>query len=95
MWRKAICTNICGDTGVLVFWDPCSMCVFGVCIFDTDAHSMMGDTHKNGKYLEACPERKRNFTSLVLSVGGVMGEEIKELTKKLDDELSKKWYREY
>ena len=57
-------TNFHGDTGVLVFWAPCRICVFGVPFVDTDVEYYDGrhpqiilsqnGWQKKGKYLRAC-----------------------------------------
>ena len=76
---------------------PCRMCLFDIFVVDTYAASYDGiyphkilsryDQRKKGKYLEACLERQHQFTSLVLSTGGEMGEETKLATNQLASAL--------
>ena len=56
-------TDIRGDNGVLGFWYPIRMCVFDVCVVETDAYTYavtqphkvltQNEMYKKGKYLEA------------------------------------------
>ena len=91
---------ICGDTGVLGLWDLCRMCIFDVCIVNTDKlyyeeknpHQIMSQQDQNKKY--KCPKnflyRWWNFTLLVLFLYGLMVEETKAATKQLGASLSNK-----
>ena len=89
--------GICGDTGVLVFWDPHSKCVLDVCVFNTDVYSYEGIyPHKTlsqhewcikGKYIEYFLEQQRHFTLIVFSVVGVIREEANMETKQLAPSL--------
>ena len=75
--------NLHGDTGVIGFWYPRRMCVFGVRAVDIDSASYGGkhphgilyqhERRKKGKYIESFLERRHNFMSRVLEVDGVMG----------------------
>ena len=81
------------------------MCIFGVCVVDTDADSHDGiqpqkilsqnQCCKKGKYIEAYFEKQHHFPLLVLFLVGVMGEDTKEATNQLDAALRTKWDREY
>ena len=85
-------TDLYRDRGVLGFWDPRRMFLFGVCVFLQTQNPMMGDTHKKsctgmigakGKYIGACLEQRRHFMLIFFSVDTVMGEEMNESTKQL------------
>ena len=79
------------------------MCVYDVHVFDINTDSYDGrhphrilpqhKRHKKGKYIEACLEKQRHFTLLVLYVDGVMGYDKNEEPKKLSASLLTKWDR--
>jgi hypothetical protein len=51
------------------------------------------EEEKKRKYLDACLESRRQFTPLVFSVDGLMGQECKAATKRLASTLAAKWRR--
>ena len=79
--ESGVGSDLCGDTGILGFWDPSRICVFNVCVVETDTASYDGrhlqkilskhELRKKGKCIEACLERQCHFMPLVLSVDGV------------------------
>ena len=79
--------------------------MFDIRITDTDAPSNRGqdpkkvlarhEKEKKDKYLDACVERRRQFTPLVYSVDGLMGTEARAATKRLASLLANKWKRAY
>ena len=87
------------------FWANGRQCIFDVRITDTDARSyrrkdpqkVIADQEKErkDKYLNACLERRKDFTPLVYSVDGIAGKEAKGAEKRLASHLAKKWWRPY
>ena len=79
--------------------------VFDVRITDTDCpssrhkepHRVLASHEqvKKKKYLQACLERRRQFTPLVYSVDGMMGKEAQAATKQLAFLLAAKWNAAY
>ena len=79
--------------------------MFDIIIVNLDAGSYLHMTpekalaksekeHK-GLYLQACLERRRNFTPMVYSVGGILGAEALATQKRLATLLSYKIQQEY
>ena len=94
-----------GDVSVHGFWKRGTTAIFDVRITNLDAHShkkqdphkllAKAEQEKKGKYLEACLERRQQFTPLVFSADGMAGEEAKAAMKRMASLLSKKLKREY
>ena len=55
--ENTVGADLCGDTGVIGLWGPCSMCVFNVRVVDTDKVSYHGIHWKN--ILSHHKQRKR------------------------------------
>ena len=82
------------------FWANGHQCIFDVRITDTDARSYRRknpqkviadqEKEKKDKYLNACLERRKDFTPLVYSVDGIAGKEAKGAEKRLSSYLTKK-----
>ena len=53
------------------------------------------EKEKKDMYLQACLERRRNFTPMVYSAGGIPGAEALAAQKRLAAQLSYKLKREY
>ena len=94
-----------GDVAAHGFWRRATTAIFDVRITDTDAPSYRGqdptkilarhEKEKKDKYLDACVERRRQFTPLVYSVDGLLGEEARAASKRLASLLANKWKRAY
>lgn len=94
-----------GDVGVHGFWQRGRPAIFDVRITDTDCRShrhkapdkVLADQEKEkkNKYLDACHERRKDFTPLVYSVDGMAGREAKAAEKRLASYLAHKWHRPY
>ena len=94
-----------GDISAHGFWRRGTTAIFDVRIADTDAPSYRGqdpkkvlarhEKEKKDKYLDACIERRRQFTPLVYSVDGLMGSEARAASKRLASHLANKWKRAY
>ena len=50
---------------------------------------------KKDKYLQNCLEMRQNFTPMVYFVDGIMGQEARNVEKRLSTQLAGKWNREY
>ena len=87
------------------FWQRGRPAIFDVHITDTDCRShrhkapdkVLADQEKEkkNKYLDACHERRKDFTPLVYSVDGMAGREAKAAEKRLASYLAHKWHRPY
>jgi hypothetical protein len=94
-----------GDISAHGFWRRGTTAIFDVRIADTDAPTYRGqdpkkvlarhEKEKKDKYLDACIERRRQFTPLVYSVDGMMGSEARAASKRLASHLANKWKRAY
>jgi len=94
-----------GDVSAHGFWRRGTTAIFDVRIADTDAPGYRGqdpkkilarhEKEKKDKYLDACLERRRQFTPLVYSVDGLMGDEARAASKRLASHLANKWKRAY
>ena len=86
-------------------WNPQESVAFDVTVTDTDAESYSGrstesilrsaEQEKKQKYQDDCQERHTSFTTLVISVDGVLGAEFNQFLKRLGEGLSLKWERKY
>lgn len=94
-----------GDISAHGFWTRGKTTIFDVRVTDTDAPSHSGqdpykvlakqERAKRDVYAAPCAERRRDFTPLVFSVDGLMGEKATEVSRRLACRLSKKWGRSY
>ena len=94
-----------GDVAVRGFWARNTTAIFDVRITDTDARTYNGadpavvparhEKWKKAKYLQACLDRRRQFTPLVFSVDGMRGKEADAACKRLAALLAQKWKRTY
>jgi hypothetical protein len=90
-----------GDVAVQGFWKRQTTAIFDIRVTDTDAKSYQGQSaqksiarqekEKKDKYVDACVERRRQFTPLVYSVDGLLGSEARAASKRLACLLSQKW----
>ena len=53
------------------------------------------EAEKKCKYLQACQDQCATFTSLCVSVDGMLGFEAEFCIKRLSDSLTAKWERPY
>ncbi|KAL7526426.1 hypothetical protein ACHAWF_001761 [Thalassiosira exigua] len=94
-----------GEVSVQGFWKRGRTTILDFVVTDTDKRSY-GNTssekvlaqhekRKKDKYLEACQERRRDFTPMVYSVDGVPGKEARAAEKQLASALASKWGRLY
>jgi len=94
-----------GDVAVRNFWKRGTTAIFDIRITDTEAPSQRGqdpakvlekhEKDKKDKYLQACLDRRRQFTPLVFSVDGMRGKEAEAAGKRLASLLAAKWKRPY
>jgi len=94
-----------GDTAIMGFWKQGRKTIFDYRITDTDCRSYQNmapekvlekmEGEKKGKYLEACLERRRDFTPMVYTVDGMPGKEARAAEKKMASHLAAKWTRDY
>ena len=94
-----------GDVGAHGFWSRQRTTIFDIRITDTDAPSQRGtaptkilarhEREKKAKYLQACLDRRQDFSPLVFSVDGLRGAEANAASKRLAALLSGKWRRTY
>ena len=98
-------TALYADLLVRGVWNPQESVAFDVRVTDTDAESYSGrstesilrsaEQEKKQKYQDDCQERHTSFTTLVISVDGVLGAEFNQFLKRLGEGLSLKWERKY
>jgi hypothetical protein len=89
----------------LGFWKRGRECVFDVRITDTQTRTCRNqdpirvlekcEREKKNKHLEACLERRKDFTPLVYSVDGIAAREAKAAERRLASALAWKWKRQY
>ena len=94
-----------GDIAARGFWKRSTTAVFDVRIVDTDAPTYRGrdpkkilaehEKRKKDKHLDACLQRRRQFTPLVFSVDGLLGPEAQAASQRLASRLAAKWVRPY
>ena len=92
-----------GDISAHGFWRRGRDCIFDVSISDTDGKSYgkrepekvlaSREKTKRKKYRQVCEDQRRDFTPLVYSVDGLVGEEARRAAKRLGRLLSNKWKR--
>jgi hypothetical protein len=94
-----------GDISTHGFWTRGKTTIYDVRVTDTDAPSHSGqdpfkvlakqEREKRDLYEEPCNARRRDFTPLVFSVDGLMGEQATAVSRRLARRLSNKWGRSY
>ena len=94
-----------GDVAVHDFWTQGTTAIFDIRVTNTECPSRRGqaahkvlaahEKEKKDRYLEACLERRRQFTPLVFSVDGLPGAEATAAIKRLSAMLAEKLQREY
>ena len=93
------------DVSAHGFWNRGTTAIFNIQIFDLNAFSYLrmtpekdlakAEKEKKGLYLQACLERRRNFTPMVYSAEVIPGAEALAAQKRLSALLSYKLKREY
>ena len=93
------------DLSVRGVWQPQAEGLFDIRVVDTDAQSYVGrsptevlitaEQEKKAKYAEACLQRRALFTTLCVSVDGLLGCETSSFIKILAERLSSKWNMSY
>ena len=86
-------------------WEPQTKVLFDIRVVDNDARSycthnprdilVTAEGEKKCKYLRACQDRRATFTSLCVSVDGMLGSEAEFFVRRLGDVLAAKWERPY
>ena len=94
-----------GDVSAHGFWSQGTSAIFDIRITNTECPSRRGqdpakilaahEKEKKDRYLDACLERRRQFTPLVFSVDGMAGAECKAAIKRLSQLLAEKWQTQY
>jgi len=93
------------DLCVCGAWEPQTEALFDIRVVDTDARSYCARTphdvlstakgEKRRKYLQACQDWCATFTSLCVSVDGMLGSEAEFFVRRMSDFLAAKWERPY
>ena len=93
--------SLIADQSIRSVWQPKTVALFDVHVTDTDTllHSQRvvtavlfsAEEEKKKKYSEAAALRRASFTSLVVSVDGVLGREANVFVKQLAQKLAHKW----
>ena len=94
-----------GDLLCRNFWANGSDCIFDIRVSDTDAPSYIKldpvkvienqEKQKKQKYLQSCLDQRRQFTPVVLSIDGLLGQETKSIVRRLSLKLAQKWRTTY
>ena len=94
-----------GDVSAHGFWAQGTSAIFDIRITNTECPSRRGqdpakvlaahEKEKKARYLDACLERRRQFTPLVFSVDGMAAPEARAAIKRLAQLLAEKWQTEY
>ena len=87
-----------GDVSARGVWNPQSMAVFNIRVIDSDAPSYLSRTpdavllsaerEKKLKYNETCELKHASFTSLCITINGLLGNEMKHFLSRLADKLA-------
>ena len=94
--------TLVADLCVRGVWQPQCDALFDIRVVDTDAPSysrqspcsvLCSAESEKKKYLQACHDRRADFTPLCVSIDGMLGAEAEFFVKRLDDFLAVKWER--
>lgn len=108
-WEGTNCTQVeaelRGDVAAHGFWKKGSTAIFDIRVTDLEAPSQRNsdpkkvlarhETEKKKKYGPHCKRLRHQFTPLVFSVDGLMGNECKAALKCVAAHLAAKWKRTY
>ena len=93
------------DLCVRGVWQPQCDVLFDIQVVDTDAPAYSrlpprsvlcsAESEKKRKCLQACHDRRADFTSLCVSVDGMLGSEAEFFLRRLGDHLTVKWERSF
>ena len=97
--------TLVADLCVRGVWQPQCDALFDIRVVDTDAPSYSrqsprsvlcsAESEKKKKYLQACHDRRADFTPLCVSIDGMLGAEAEFFLKRLGDFLAVKWERPF
>ena len=86
-------------------WQPQTTAIFDIRVIDSDAPSYLNispqqvlkiaERDKKNKYSAACEKQHATFTTLCITVDGLLGDELQSFLKHLSDFLSIKWEKPY